>query len=211
MSGAASILKKMLMALTGLAWFGFLVGHLSGNFLMFKGPEAFNHYAEFLESTGALLIAAELGLIAFLALHVGTAAKLVLENRSARRRGYAVSATNGQASWGSRTMAVAGTILLAFIILHVRQFKFGDHTQEFGLWGLVIRSFQDPLVVGGYVVAMLALGLHLSHGFGSAFQSLGVIRPTWRANLRILGVAFGWAIALGFISLPVYAFFFESA
>jgi succinate dehydrogenase / fumarate reductase, cytochrome b subunit len=211
MSGAASILKKMLMALTGLAWFGFLVGHLSGNFLLFKGPQAFNHYAEFLESTGALLIAAELGLIAFLALHVGTAAKLVWENRSARRRNYAVPNTNGKASWGSRSMAIAGTILLAFIIIHVRQFKFGDHTQEFGLWGLVVRSFQDPLVVAWYVLAMLALGLHLSHGLGSAFQSLGVVRPKWRANLRIAGVAFGWAIALGFISLPVWAFFFESA
>ena len=206
-----SIIKKVAMSVTGLAWAGFLIGHLSGNFLLFRGPEAFNDYAHFLESTGALLILAEASLILFLLVHVYNGVRVTLENRRARPTKYAVSNTKGEATWASRTMMLAGTILLVFIVTHVQMFKFGDHAQEFGLWGLVVRTFSDPLMVAWYTLAMLALGLHLGHGFGSAFQTLGVVRPTWRARLRTFGYAFGWAIALGFTSLPLYAFLFASA
>lgn len=196
------------MALTGLAWFGFVIGHLGGNLLLFTGEEAFNAYAHKLESLGPLLYAAEILLIALLATHAFTGIRLALQNRAARGTNkYAVSQTHGQASWASRTMAVAGTILLVFIILHVNMFKYGNKDGDGGLYGLVMRSFQDPIVVGLYIMSMLALGLHLSHGFGSAFQTLGVVRPDWRTRLRTFGSAFGWLLALGFISLPVYAFF----
>jgi succinate dehydrogenase / fumarate reductase cytochrome b subunit len=202
---SASILKKSAMAVSGLAWFGFVIGHLLGNFYLFSGPKKFNAYADFLHSTGKLLWVAEAGLILFLAVHVWFAVRVTLENRKARSRPYVVKQTNGEATVGSRTMAVAGIILLAFIVTHVNMFKFGDHGREDGLWGLVVRTFQDPLMVGWYVLGMLALGLHLSHGIGSAFQSLGILRPDLRPKFHRAGTVVGWLIALGFISMPLYA------
>ncbi len=204
-----TILPKILMALTGLAWFGFLVGHLSGNFLLFAGPEKFDAYAHYLESTGGLLILAEVLLIVFLATHVFSAFRLAGTNTSARREAYAVK-RNRRATFSSRTMLVGGIVLLLFIVTHVYMFKFGATTEAAGepraLHELVMTQFQNPLVVTWYVLAMLALGLHLSHGFGSAFQTLGIFKPAWRAVFKNAGLAFGWLIAVGFISMPVWAF-----
>ena len=198
------------MALTGLAWFGFLIGHVTGNFLLFSGEEKFDAYAKMLEDTGGLLIIAELTLIAFLATHVYSAIRLTNANRAARPQTYAVNTTRGRASLASRTMAAGGIILLIFIVTHVYMFKFGaTDIKEDGaraLYALVMDSFQNPLVVIWYVLAMLALGLHLSHGFGSAFQTLGVLNPAWRTKLKSGGIVFGWAIAACFISMPIYAF-----
>ena len=201
-----SILKKTMMAISGLAWFGFTIGHLSGNFLLFKGEKAFNDYAAFLASTGALLYLAEIGLIALLLGHVFGALKVTDENRKARPVEYLRYNSGGKKSFASRTMIYGGWLLLIFIVVHIKMFKFGDHGGEGGLFGLVMRSFQNPLITGFYVVAMLALGLHLSHGISSAAQTLGVAKPNWRPKLKAGGVAVGWLIALGFISLPVWAF-----
>lgn len=194
------------MALTGLAWFGFLVGHLTGNFLLFAGAEEFNAYAKFLESTGGLLYAAEIGLIVFLATHIYSGIRVSMENRQARPRDYEVKTTNGQATVFSRSMLVGGVILAVFIVTHVATFKFGDHGGEDGLYGLVMRSFQNPLTVAWYVLSMMAVGMHLSHGLGSAFQTLGVAKATWRERLRTTGVVLGWVVAGGFMSLPIWAF-----
>ncbi len=197
------------MSLTGLAWLGFLIGHLTGNFLLFSGEKKFDAYAKFLEDTGGLLIIAELTLILFLATHVYSAFRLSAANRAARSDGYAVQTTRGRASVASRTMLAGGIVLLLFIVTHVYTFKFGQ-TEMKGdtraLYDLVIQSFQNPLVVVWYVLAMLALGLHLSHGFGSAFQTLGIFNSAWRAKLKQIGVVLGWVIAAGFIMFPVWAF-----
>ena len=204
-----SILPKILMALTGLAWLGFLVGHLTGNFLLFSGEEKFDAYAKFLEDTGGLLIITEIALIALLATHIFSAFRLTSGNTSARSSAYAVKTTRGRATIASRTMMVGGIILLLFIVSHVYMFKFGATAMKGdtrALYALVMESFQNPLVVAWYVLAMLALGLHLSHGFGSAFQTLGIFNPAWRSSLKQGGVLFGWVIAAGFISMPVWAF-----
>lgn len=204
-----SILPKILMALTGLAWFGFLIGHLAGNFLLFAGPTAFDAYAHKLESTGPLLIIAELLLIALLATHIYGASTVSRANAAARRKGYAVSATRGRSTFASRTMLVGGILLLVFLVSHIYMFKFGPAAVEGDtrkLHALVMEAFTRPLVVVWYVLAMLALGLHLSHGFGSAFQTLGVFKPGWRQKLKAGGSVLGWAISLGFISMPVWAF-----
>lgn len=203
----ASIVKKTAMALTGLAWFLFLVGHLVGNFLLFQGPKKFNAYAEFLESTGGLLILTEIGLIAFLVAHIYSGIKVSFENKAARPRGYEVSETRVARTWFSRSMLAGGIIVAVFIVTHVYMFKFGDHHGVDGLHGLVMRSFQNPLTVIWYVLAMVMIGMHLSHGIGSAFQTLGVAKSVWRTRLRNAGVVFGWLIAGGFISLPIWAFF----
>lgn len=201
----ASIFKKTLMAVTGLAWFLFLVGHLSGNFLLFKGADAFNAYAQLLESTGVLLYIAEIGLIVFLATHIYSGVRTTIENRSARPQAYDVQTTRGRASVFSRSMMAGGIIIVLFIVTHVAMFKFGDHTGEGGLYGLVIETFKNPLMVAWYLLALVAIGMHLSHGFGSAFQTLGVSNPAWRGRLKLTGMVVGWAIAGGFMTMPIWA------
>ena len=206
-----TIVPKILMSLTGLAWLGFVVGHLTGNFLLFSGPTKFDAYAKFLEDTGGLLILAEVGLIVFLATHIYSAFRLSGGNSAARPQRYAVQTTRGRATFASRTMLVGGIVLLVFIVTHVYMFKFGKTAMAGDtrlLHALVIQSFKNPLVVTWYVLAMLALGLHLSHGFGSAFQTLGILNQAWRERLKLAGTVFGWVIAAGFISMPVWAFFF---
>lgn len=202
----SSILMKVLMALTGLAWVGFLVSHLAANLVMYAGPEQFNAYPEALRKFGVLLWVAEAGLVLLLATHVFSAIKLTMLNREARPTNYDSKSTLGRATLASRTMIVGGLILLVFLVLHIFTFKFGDWTGQGGLWGLVMRTFENPLIVAWYVLAMLALGLHLSHGVGSAFQTLGVFKPTWRKMLWKIGYGFGWAIALGFATIPIWAF-----
>jgi succinate dehydrogenase / fumarate reductase cytochrome b subunit len=203
-----SILKKAVMAFTGLAWFLFVILHLAGNLLLFVGPESFNGYAHALLSN-PLIYPAEVGLVAFLVLHLGSAWRVTRENNKARPQPYAYKLpSTGYSTLASRTMWYGGVILLLFIIIHVWMFKFGNQAGEHGLWGLVVRSFKSPWITLGYIVALLALGLHLSHGFGSAFQTLGMTRPQWRAGLRKTGQVLGWVLAGGFILLPLWALFF---
>jgi succinate dehydrogenase cytochrome b subunit len=201
-----SILKKVAMAFTGLGLFGFLVMHLTGNLLIFKGAGDFNAYAQSLKNFGALLILAEAGLALFFLVHIVSGVRVAIENRRARPDRYAMFGKQGDATVASRTMVIGGVILAIFVVTHVKMFKFGDWSRAGGLWGLVIRTFHDPLMVAWYSLAMLALGLHLSHGFQSAFQTLGAIKPQWRPNLRRVGFVVGWLIAIGFLSLPIYGY-----
>jgi succinate dehydrogenase / fumarate reductase cytochrome b subunit len=204
----SSILKKSLMALTGLLWFLYVIVHLAGNLFLYAGPEQYNAYAEFLLSI-PLLIPAEIALLVFLVVHLVSAWRVTNENTTARPQNYVykVSST-GSSTFASRTMWYGGVILLLFLIAHVWMFKFGNHAGELGLWGLVVHSFKNPLISAAYIVAMLSLGLHLSHGFSSAFQTVGVTPSHWRSGMRKTGVVLGWLLAFGYILLPLWALFF---
>lgn len=201
-----SILKKAAMALTGLALFGFVVTHLIGNLHLFESPEAVDDYTRKLHAYGWLLIAAELGLALTFLLHAYTGIRVTLENRKARVAPYQVKRTAGAASFASRSMVVGGVLLFVFVVIHVRTFKFGAWDFEHGGLGrLVIHTFHNNLTVAWYELAMIALGMHLSHGFSSAFQTLGAVQPRWRPPLKQAGRVLGWALALGFMALPIYA------
>ena len=202
----SSILKKVAMALTGLAMFLFLIGHLGGNLLLLLGPGTFNTYAQTLARI-PLVVPIELGLAGLFLLHVVSAAQVTLENRRARPEAYVVKKTAGSATFASRTLLVGGIVVAVFVVTHVWMFKYGDTLGSDELYGLVVRTFQNPLMAGWYVLAMIPLGLHLSHGFASALQTLGVNRPNWRPRLRKAAAILGWAIAIGFLALPVWAFF----
>lgn len=203
-----SILKKTLMAATGLVWFLFIIGHLLGNLLLMVGPETYNHYAEALVSN-PLIYPAEVLLLLFLGVHVFSAWRVTNENNQARPQPYLVkAASTGSSTLASRTMWYGGVILLLFLIIHLIMFKFGDHGGEKGLWGLVVRSFHNPLIAIGYIIAMIPLGLHLSHGFSSALQTLSAIQPQWYNGFRQAGRALGWLLAIGYIILPIWAWFF---
>ena len=199
-----SILKKVLMALTGLGLVGFLVGHLAGNLFIYRGEAKFNGYALFLEENEALPLA-EGGLIVLFLVHLYLAFRLTVENNSARPRNYEVRQTAGQSSLASRTMILSGLVILGFIILHIYQFKYGTRPDG-SLWQLVVNTFQQPWVVCIYVASMLMLGTHLSHGIGSAFQSLGLRNESGRPTLKGLAPVIGWILAAGFAALPLYAF-----
>lgn len=202
-----SIAKKQLVALTGLALVGFLITHLAGNFLMLKSKDAFDSYASFL-AHHPLIIPAEIGLAAFFLAHIVWGLKVSLENARAKPVRYEVDGSTEHRSWGARTMKYTGAMTLIFLVVHIATFKFmGPEEGEGGsLWEWVVFNFQNPAYMGFYLLAMVALGTHLSHGVKSAFQTLGVSHPRWTPLIEKAAFALALALAAGFGSLPVWAF-----
>jgi succinate dehydrogenase / fumarate reductase cytochrome b subunit len=203
---SSSIGRKVIVGLAGLLLCGFLVAHLAGNLFLFVGEPAFNHYAEFLQHN-ELLPLAELGLVVLFGLHILVSLKLRYENKQARPVGYESAQSKGGRTPGSRTMIWTALLVLAFVLVHLKTFRFGDDSGPAGLYGLVMTWFANPLYVGFYVVAMIALGLHLSHGIQSAFQTLGVNHPRYTPLIRKLGPAFALIVCGGFAAIPIWAFF----
>ncbi|MSR84456.1 MAG: succinate dehydrogenase cytochrome b subunit [Candidatus Latescibacteria bacterium] len=202
---SSSVGKKLGMALTGLALYMFLVGHLAGNLLLFKkdGGAQFNAYSEFLLNH-PLLVPVELGLIAVLFLHVWLAISVSLDNRRARPLGYQVERASGGRNWASRTMLYSGLFTFLFVVIHLVNFKYADRAGG-TLYDLVIRSFKTPLYAGGYALAMILLGFHLWHSFQSAFQTLGI---QLSARLRSASVLICLVLAGGFGVIPLWIFLF---
>jgi len=202
---STSIGRKQLVAITGLLLCGFLVTHLAGNFLMFQGPRAFDSYAEFLEHH-PLLAPAEAGLAVLFLIHILIGLKLSWENRAARPERYAVCACAGGRTAGSATMKYTGLFTLVFLIAHIVTFKL-QSPEGASLFGWVMSWFQSLAYALFYVIAMVFLGLHLSHGVHSALHTLGIDHPKYTPALRGLGRAFAAAMAVGFGMLPVWAHF----
>ncbi|CAK8724088.1 Succinate dehydrogenase subunit C [Candidatus Electronema halotolerans] len=199
MSFSLSLLgRKYLMALTGLLLTAFLLVHAAGNSLIFKSKTAFTLYAEHLHSLGPLLTAAEAFLLAVFLLHISTGLSLALANRTAKGRTYAVrrSAT-GLRGWPSRIMPFSGAAVLAFLILHLATVRFTG--QALPPAEKIRLALTNPLSAAGYALGLAALGLHISHGFWSLTQSLGLSHPRW--NWLLKGVA--WLAA--FLSISVFA------
>jgi succinate dehydrogenase / fumarate reductase cytochrome b subunit len=206
---ASSVGKKVVMGATGLLLVGFLVEHLHGNLKLLEDPsgEAFDAYVEFLQGFGPLLTVAELGLALLFLAHAYLALRLTLENLRARERGYVVRARRGGSTAGSLTMFYTGTLILGYLLKHLYDFRFDARFFE-DPDALVKSTLSQPGHAAVYLVAALVVGLHLSHGFRSAFQSLGVNHPTWNPVLQKLGLLLALAFALGFAAFPVYFLFF---
>lgn len=232
----SSVGKKLITGVTGLALVGFLVAHLIGNLLILVGAEAFNHYAKFLHELGhgAAVIIAEIGLLAFFLFHTVTGISIWLKKRKAAGGPgggsgggrYAVAGHAGGPSRkgvSSQNMIWTGLIILLFVVLHIVHFKFGPDAsdgyvfydsmgvQMRDLHALVITEFQNPFIVGLYVLAMLLLGLHLRHGVWSALQSIGISNPKLTPMLYTAAGAFGLLLAFGFLILPLIVLFFFDA
>lgn len=212
-----SVGQKILMAITGLSLVGFLVVHLGGNFNLFAGEAAFNGYAEKLHSLGPLLAVAETKLFAIFALHLGLA--ISTRAMSAQARSSAYEKTESKQSGflipnggAANMMFATGLILGGYVVLHVLDMKLNIWKFEAGesKYALVRMVLRDPLHWGLYLVALIALGIHLSHGISSALQTLGISHPRWNKILRCLSVALAWLIAGGFMSLLVWAYAFEA-
>ena len=202
------------MAITGLSLCGFLVAHLAGNCLIFAGEKAFNTYGHML-ITHPLIYPAEAVLLLLFLTHIILAAVLTWESKRARPHKYAKKTLTGRgATLASSTMPLTGSVILIFLIFHLWHFKFGpfyrvtyDGEEMRDLHRLVVEYFQNPWAVLWYGVAMAALGLHLSHGFWSAFQSFGLHHPGPTPYLRFKAKAFALLISGGFLSLPLYCYF----
>lgn len=207
--------SKILVALTGLALVGFLAGHLAGNLLALLGPDTYNEYAHALISN-PLLIPTEIGLVAILLLHMGTAVSVFVRGRRARPERYAVTARAGgpsRKSLASTSMIGTGAIIFVFLVLHLRTFKFGPWypSAEPGvrnLYALLVEVFQHPGYAVFYVICMVLVGMHLRHGLSSAFQSLGLMPRSWTGRFLRLGAALAVLIAAGFALIPVYIYLF---
>lgn len=209
----SSIGKKQVVAVSGLLLIIFVIGHLAGNLLLILGPEAFNWYAEHLASLRPGLYVVEFALGGIFIVHIWLTASLVIENYRARPVGYRVIKNQGERSLATRLMPYSGTVLFAFIIFHLLDFTFTDHYGDrailpdgvnYGLYGVVYNTFTDPIHSTFYVIAMLALGLHLAHGIESFFQTFGFNHPKYTPIVKNVSNGLGIFIALGFSAVPVF-------
>ena len=198
----SSVGKKLMMALTGLAFVGFLAAHMAGNLTIYGGKAAFNGYAEKLQSLGPLLNIFRAGMITFALVHVLTGLYLFLQNWKARSLGYTVYASAGGRTLSSRTMPYTGLLILAFVIFHLFHFTFVDKTAT-TIFDIVTAAFSRPGYVLLYAALMIVVAFHVRHGFWSAFQSLGANHPKYMPAIRVLSVAAGVVVALGFGLLPI--------
>lgn len=220
------------MAATGLFLCLFLVGHLLGNLqLIFvtgmEGQLQFNEYALFMTSNPVVKILSYLTYISIL-FHASDGLVLTIRNRKARPTHYAYNKPSANSMWSSRNMGILGTVILAFIVVHMYNFWAKMHfsempVQKMGPDGLlkepikdlhtIVMAFFNPsentlalVAVIFYVVAMAAVAFHLTHGFHSAFQSLGLNHPKYNKCIRIFGYGFAILIPLGFAIIPVMIF-----
>lgn len=204
----SSIGKKTVVAVTGLVFIGFLLAHLSGNMLVFVGEKAFNDYAYFLHHLGhgAVIWIARFVLLGSLILHVVATISLVRQNRAARPA-YAHEGTL-RASKSSKIMIWSGLTVLAFIIFHILHFTVRTDAELARVaaespYQMVILGFQNWAVVIFYAIAMTLLCSHLSHGFSSAFQTLGFRSAKTRDLLDKAGKAYSLLVLVGFLSIPI--------
>lgn len=197
--------KKVIMAVTGVLLFLFIVEHLVGNLLIFLGPKAFNDYAAFLKSTGELLWVARVVLLAALILHIWSAYQVTVAGWRARPVSYMVR-KDTETNYAARTMIYSGPLIFLYVIYHLLMFTFlttGPGYSKTDIYRNVVLAFHVPLIASVYIAAMLVLGFHLYHGTWSMLQTLGITYPekSWLRWGLIPAVAV--IIAAGFISIPV--------
>ena len=207
----SSIGKKALMAVSGLMLVGFLISHLLGNLLIFRGPDALNAYAAKLRHYGALLWVARGVLLAAVVVHIITSMKLAVENRRARPQAYQVYGVK-ETNLARRTMVASGLLVLAYIVYHLLQFTFGvtnpaishavDSLGRHDVYAMVVGSFRQIPIVLTYVLGLALVSLHLSHGVASAFQTLGLTNDRTLPLLVVCSRLFALALFIGYSSIP---------
>lgn len=215
---SSSIGRKYVMALTGLFLILFLVVHLIGNLQLLKADdgEAFNVYAAFMTSNPLIVTISYVNYTMIL-FHIIWAIILTRRNRAARGEvGYAV--TKNSSHWTSRNMGILGTFIFIFLVIHLRSFWYEMHwggiptatyagVEYKNLYAVVDAAYESVWFVLLYVVSMALLGFHLFHGFGSAFQTLGLNHVKYNGLIRGLGVGFSIVVPALFALIPVYMYF----
>ena len=201
--------KKVVMAVTGIILVGFIIGHVLGNLLVFRGAEALNDYSALLKSNAGLLWAVRFGLLAAVILHVPAAIQLTRLDIAARPVGYAKYGRQAS-TIGSRSMRWGGLALALFIVYHLLHFTTGTLHPTFShtnVYGNVVAAFSVWWIVLIYVAAMVFLGLHLYHGVWSVGRTLGVAPRAEQPLKRRLATVIAVLVWLGFTSIPVAVYF----
>lgn len=170
------------MAVSGIMLGLFLLVHALGNCTTFFGREAFNSYASHLHSLGCLILFFEVGLVVIFLTHIVLGCMTWWQNKRARPHSYEVYRSSGGRTMGSKTMPYTGIIILFFLFVHLQNFHFTDHSREISaiVKGVLIQPFYAIF----YSIAMLALALHISHGFWSMLQSLGINHPKYNSIMQ---------------------------
>jgi succinate dehydrogenase / fumarate reductase, cytochrome b subunit len=204
---ASTVGKKIVMAVTGVILFGFVIGHLLGNLQVYEGPAKLNAYGAFLHSIGEVLWPVRIVLLICVTLHIIATVQLALRKKRARPIGYSRKQAIAS-SYASRTMYWSGPIVLAFIIFHLLHLTAGYvHPGaayiEGDVYHNVVSGFQVWWVSLSYIVAICLLGLHLRHGLWSMFQTVGIHQPEHTAKLKQAALIIAVLIVLGYISIPI--------
>lgn len=206
----SSLGKKLIMGLTGLFLISFLVVHAFINSLIFfnDGGVLFNEGSEFMAHNPVIRVI-EIVLFIGIILHIVQALILTLQNNKARPVKYAVNNGKANSKWYSRSMGLLGTLLLIFLIIHLKHFwvvsRFTDEitSGEETMYGEMKEVFENPLIVVTYVLGVISLGYHLLHGFQSAFQTLGLNHPKYTPVIKAIGFWFSIIISLVFAAMPI--------
>jgi succinate dehydrogenase / fumarate reductase, cytochrome b subunit len=214
---SSSIGRKVVMALTGLFLILFLVVHLIGNLQLLHNDQgqAFNIYAYTMTHNPFIKVVSYVN-YAFIIIHIVWAIILSRKNRAARgAQGYAVS--KNSSTWSSRNMGILGTIILIFLVIHLKGFWYEMHWGDLNsqtyegetyrdLYAVVNFAYSQPLYVLIYVVSMIFLAFHLYHGFGSAFQTLGLNHVKYNRLIKVVGVAFSIIVPALFALIPIWMY-----
>ena len=217
----STIFRKALASLSGLFLVTFLIGHLVGNLQLFipgiQGQTQFNKYALFMTTNPVIKV---LSIITYSAimLHILITLYLVIQSKKARPVGYAVSSGNDTSGWSSRNMAVLGTIILFFLVIHLKSFWYKMHFGEMpfqylsdgtkikDLHQVTTSAFKNPLYTFFYVFCMGALSLHLKHGVESAIQTVGLKIPSYEKVFKYGAILIAFSIPAVFALIPIYLY-----
>jgi succinate dehydrogenase / fumarate reductase, cytochrome b subunit len=199
--------KKVVMAVTGVILFAFVIGHMVGNLQIYEGPAKINAYGHFLKSIPELLWIVRGTLLLSVCLHIWASIGLALRNNAARPDGYATK-KNVASSYASRTMYWSGPILFCFIVYHLLHFTVGvvhpgSDFVEGDIYHNMVVSFQVWYVSAWYILSMILLGLHVGHGASSFLQSLGFNHPRHTPVIKKAAAAIAVVLVAGFISIPI--------
>ncbi len=209
----SSVGTKIVIGITGVTPFLYLLIHIAGNLMVFFGPSVFNKYAHALEGNPLIPII-EVGLLLIFVIHVYKTVKMYLGNQAARPVRYAQKNFAGSPSRktvASSSMIFSGLWLLVFIIIHVKIFRYGtEYAWPAGgrdLYRLEMEHFASPLTVAFYMVSMIVVGSHLWHGVVSSAQSLGAPWPSRARGPLLVGKTLAVLVAGGFIVITLWAHF----
>lgn len=207
----SSVGAKVVMAITGLGLWLFIIGHLAGNLLAYIGRDTFNAYATALKSNAPLLWGTRTALLIGIPLHVFTAIRTVQLNRAARPIGYAY-ANKTPARAAAKSMMLSGLVVLVYFAYHIAHFTLHVTGPQpaallpdghYDAYSMLVMGFQQPLIALLYVVAQVLLAAHLSHGIYSIFQHLGFWGPKWTPFLKNAALVVGYGICAAFASIPL--------
>lgn len=208
----SSIGIKILVAASGVLLLLFVVGHLAGNLQIFLGQDVFNDYAVKLRAFPAALLLFRAGIAVVALVHIVATLRLAILNKRARPVAYRAKESVA-ASLGSRTMVLSGLLLLAFVVYHLAHFTWQvtnpqyqvlvDGQGRHDVYTMVILGFRNYLIAGSYIVAMILLGFHLSHGIASVFQTLGWLTPNNKAVIERVARLVTVILVAGYISIPL--------